>query len=200
MAPTSAADRAELCSDSPPVVPTRLSGPRDILQRFAEPLRSRLPPEEARVLDALVALAADAGTTRHAHAPPAESPTLAPLLGATSWGDLRISLIDGHTVRVGCGKRAVRRTFADLGLSGRASREPTRKWEMLVAVCGGHGTFDWRAFGDFHAASQAMSVLRAKLRGAFGLGGDPFHDWDGRWRARFLASSEIGEQPRGVPA
>jgi hypothetical protein len=65
---------------------------------------------------------------------------------------------------------------------------------MLLAICAGHGEFRWRDFGGFGAVRQAVSVLRGKLREAFGLEGDPFCEWKNGWRAKFFASSEVGEE------
>jgi hypothetical protein len=68
----------------------------------------------------------------------------------------------------------VHRTYLDLGLHAAGSREPTRKWTLLVAICERHGTFRWRDFGSFHAVSQSVSVLREKLRALSGSRGIRF--------------------------
>jgi hypothetical protein len=120
---------------------------------------------------------------------------VATLVGATRWEDVRITVVDGHTLRIGCGDVVIRRTYLDLGLFAENSREPTKKWDILCALCAGHGTFRWRDFGEFGAVKQAVSVLRNKLKEAFGLDEDPFHPWNGRWQVRFFASSEIGSGP-----
>ena len=181
---------------------SRLSVPspvtRAALERLVEPLRRQLSPENAALLDLLVTVAATGATASALPEPGAPThdlgapPGLAPLLGAKCWEELRVTVVDGHTLRIGCGRHAVRRTYRDLGLHAANSREPTRKWAMLLAICSGHGTFRWTDFGSARAVSQAVSVLRRKLQDAFGLTGDPFHEWDRGWRARFFASSEIG--------
>ena len=117
---------------------------------------------------------------------------IAQILGATCWGDLRVTVVNGHTLRIGHRKTAIRRTYRDLGLYAKSSREPTRKWKLLLAICEGHGTFRWSTLGGFGAARQAVSVLRMKLKEAFGLEEDPFYEWNGGWKVRFFASSEIG--------
>ena len=155
------------------------------LQRIAETLAADIGAEGAALLEILAR-----ATETSAAAPPRGD--LAALLGATSFDQLRVTAVDGHTVRIGCGRRAVRRTYRDLGLHSAMTREPTKKWAILLEVCAGHGTFRWRDFGEFHAVSQAVSVLRRRLRDAFGLDDDPFHGFDNGWRARFFASSEIG--------
>jgi hypothetical protein len=117
---------------------------------------------------------------------------IAALVGATAWNQIRITVVDGHTVRISCGRTTVRRTYRDLGLHAENSREPTKKWTLLLAICAEHGTFRWKDFGSFHAVSQATSVLRGKLKEAFGLEEDPFHAFANGWRAKFFASAEVG--------
>jgi hypothetical protein len=120
---------------------------------------------------------------------------LAAELGATSWLDLSVTVVDGHTVRIGHGKTAIRRTYRDLGFHAENTREPTQKWTLLLAICAGHGTFRWKDFGSFRAVSQAMSVLGKKLCDAFALEESPFSRGSVArgWRAKFFASSEVGE-------
>jgi len=115
---------------------------------------------------------------------------IAAQIGAKTFADVRVTVVDGHTVRIGCRRASIRRTFRDLGFHAENSREPTRKWAMLLAICAGHGTFHWRDFGSFRAVSQAVSVLRGKLKTAFGLEDDPFHEFANGWTAKFFASSE----------
>jgi hypothetical protein len=153
------------------------------LRRIAKILAADVGVEEAALLEILARVA-----EASAAVPPRGD--LAALLGAASFDELRVTVVDGYTVRVGCGKRAVRRTYRDLGLHSAMTREPTKKWAILLAVCAGHGTFRWRDFGELHAVSQAVSVLRRGLQDAFGLDDDPFHSFNNGWRARFFASSE----------
>jgi hypothetical protein len=123
---------------------------------------------------------------------PGERPAgIAALIGATSWERIRITVVDGHTVRIGCGGTAIRRTYRDLGLHAENSREPTRKWRLLLAICAAHGRYRGTR-AERRAESQAIYVLRGKLKAAFGLAEDPFGAWDDGWRAKFWASSELG--------
>lgn len=121
---------------------------------------------------------------------------LAAALGASSFTEIRITVVDGHTLRIGCGKKAVRRTYVDLGLHAGNTREPTKLWAILLAVCEGHGEFRWRQFGPMGTVSTSMTRLRAKLCAAFGLDEDPFfeHHAVKGWKAKFFASSEIGAE------
>jgi hypothetical protein len=118
---------------------------------------------------------------------------IAAIIGATAWKEIRIAVVDGHTIRIQCGQRTVRRTYLDLGLASKTSREPTRKWKLLLAVCAGRGTFRWKTLGSFDAAKNTVFLLRKTLKKTFGLDDDPFHEFtfaDG-WRAKFVALPEI---------
>jgi DNA-binding response OmpR family regulator len=119
---------------------------------------------------------------------------LAKEIGASRWKDIKITAIDGHTLRVQCGKQTVRRTYVDLGFAG-ANREPIKKWAVLLALCAGHGTFRWKRFGSYDTAKNAVSVVQKLLKEAFSLEENPIerHSVANAWRARFFASSEIAD-------
>jgi hypothetical protein len=123
---------------------------------------------------------------------------IAALIGATCWEQIAVRVVDGHTVRIGRGKTVIRRTYRDLGLYAKNSREPTKKWKTLLAICAAHGELRRDRFAGRGAVRQAVHVLRGRLKEAFGLEEDPFHDWDKGWRTRFLASSEIAEEDEGA--
>jgi hypothetical protein len=117
-------------------------------------------------------------------------------IGATSWSAIKITVVDGHTVRIQNGKATIRRSYIDLGLASHGNRNPTDKWKLLLLLCAGHGKFRWKDLGTFATARNAVYVLRKALKESFGLEDDPFHKFravDG-WRAKFFASSEIVEE------
>jgi hypothetical protein len=130
-----------------------------------------------------------------AFAPPEpRSEGIAALIGATHWEQIAIKVVDGHTVRIGGAKTTIRRTYRDLGLYAKSSREPTKKWNLLLAVCAAHGELRRDRSAGRGAVRQSVHVLRGKLKDAFGLAEDPFRDWDKGWRTKFFASSEIAEE------
>jgi hypothetical protein len=133
--------------------------------------------------------AQDAGTPREGG--------IAAQLGAARFADIGIKFIDGHTVRITHARRYVHASYIDLGLA-TSTRNPSREWGLLAAVCAGRGQFRWKNYGNMTNAKQRVSVLQAKLRAAFGLDDNPFHKFrvvDG-WRAKFFARSDINE-PEG---
>jgi CheY-like chemotaxis protein len=122
---------------------------------------------------------------------------IAAQLAASQFADVRIKVIDGHTVLIAHKRKRLRATYIDLGLATK-TRVPMKEWGLLLDVCAGHGKFRWKNYGGMVNAKQRVSVLQAKLREAFGLEDNPFHKFrvmDG-WRAKFFATSEIGEEER----
>lgn len=147
-----------------------------------EPARAPAPaPERAR-----------------APAPACESepPPLAPataIAGAERWNQVRISRVNGRTVRIDVAGRSYRRTHIDLGMAHDRTRAPTRSWELLMELCDGDGYFkSWR-FGNAETTRKVVSRLGAELRAIFGLDVSPFHRYSraSGWRTRFQACSRV---------
>lgn len=105
---------------------------------------------------------------------------------ALSWRDLRVYRVDGHTISIRSGAFHKRLSYIDLGMASANTREPTRAWEMLMALCEGGGTLQWR--GDAVTVKKQVSRLRTHLKEAFGLETDPFAPYaPGGWRSQFAA-------------
>ena len=118
---------------------------------------------------------------------------IAARIGATTFAQIMMRAVDGHTLVISCGGKRLRATYIDLGLA-TSTRNPSREWGLLLKVCEGRGQFRWKEYGNMTNAKQRVSVLQKRLRAAFGLEDNPFHKYrvvDG-WRARFFASSEGG--------
>ncbi|HEY2516145.1 MAG TPA: hypothetical protein VGI39_34980 [Polyangiaceae bacterium] len=118
---------------------------------------------------------------------------IAARIGAATFAQITIRVVDGHTLLISCGGKRLRATYIDLGLA-TSTRNPSREWGLLVKVCEGRGQFRWKDYGNMTNAKQRVSVLQKRLRMAFGLEDNPFHKFrvvDG-WRARFFASAEGG--------
>jgi hypothetical protein len=147
------------------------------------------------VARAPLALAEPVGKTKKKRAPRPPG-RIAEEIGATGWNEIKITVVDGHTVRIQHGKITIRRNYNDLGLGSAGRRDPTEKWKLLLLVCAGHGSFRWKTLGSYKAAKNAVYVLRVALKESFGLADDPFHRFHAvnGWKAKFFASSEIAEE------
>lgn len=116
---------------------------------------------------------------------------------STSWRDLRVYRVDGHTLSVRAPGVHRRLTYIDLGMASEKSREPTKAWELLMALCEGGGTLRWR--GDAVAVKRQVSTLRAQLKESFGLDDDPFAPYaKGGWRSQFAAYPSADEDGREI--
>lgn len=112
-----------------------------------------------------------------------------PFPGATSWRDVRISILDQGLVRVDAGSRSFRCTPGDLGMAHPRSRRPTLVWEALIELCEHKGIFKTRRFGEAVATKKLVSRLRARLHVLFGIDPSPFYRYrkGTGWAARFSA-------------
>src|SRR5262249_8044203 len=100
-----------------------------------------------------------------------------------------LSLADGLTLRVRVGKEVVRRSYIDVGMAHRRTRNARDTWKLLVAVCHGYGTFAWKDFGSYDTAKVLVSATSKALRAALALGDLPFEPIKpAGWRSKFRAS------------
>ncbi len=115
---------------------------------------------------------------------------------ADAWEALTFTKLDKHTLRVRFGRLSRRLTAQDLGLTGTRSRRTSILFEMLMAFCENGGRLKTGRFGNAQATKTTLSRLRAKLRAAFGIEGDPFLDYKPGlgWSARFQVAD--GESVR----
>lgn len=106
--------------------------------------------------------------------------------------DVRIQMVDGHTIRVTIRGASARFSYHDLGLVNGRTKEPSRGFELLREVCEGSGEFRTVDFGGVEAARKQLDIVRAALRKLVGCGEDPFEKRGKGWRARFVARGVKG--------
>lgn len=172
------------------------------LARFVRPeVRAKHGPEakvEIRVLEE--DLVVKDGRIVRLSAPPAEGddaprgPSRLP--GVTRWNEVTVYLAGETMVRIDGGGRTLRRTCADLGMAHGTSREPTKVWHMLTALCEGHGHLSTSRFGGVAATKKLVSRFRQAMREHLGIAGDPLHPYvrGAGWRTRFVAEPELPEE------
>ncbi|HEY8090441.1 MAG TPA: hypothetical protein VIF09_21415, partial [Polyangiaceae bacterium] len=110
--------------------------------------------------------------------------------GARRWNAVHIARVDDETVHVSFPGVALRRTHVDLGMADARHGRPRRMFELLVALCEGHGVFLSTRFGSASATKKLVSRLGEELCEVFGLKESPFHPYRPKegWQARFIAS------------
>jgi hypothetical protein len=190
------------------LVPTAKYVSLEVASRFA-----RGEAVEIRALDALLevrdgklALVPDDGARIEAVPAPAPAPAPAPiaqgiaaLLGATRWEDIRITVVDGHTVRIEANGKGLLRTFVELGfVDGRKSDivTPIASWGLFVLFCK-KGRLKPSAYGEQghkpFGVKKAIEKIGESLREAFGLADHPLHAYSKRshlWATRFKIAAE----------
>jgi hypothetical protein len=104
--------------------------------------------------------------------------------GAT-WGQVKLRLVDGHTVSVVVADARGVFHYAELGLANRRSGSPSVQWELLRMFAEGGGTLTWRSPGAGRRNQKRRELLARSLRQFFRIEGDPFVASGKGWRARF---------------
>ncbi len=109
---------------------------------------------------------APAETAEPAPAPALAGGGIAALLGATQWEDIRITFVDGHTVRIEAHGKALLRTFVELGFVDARKTEvvPVKAWALLLVF-----------LQDGGDQAERVCGIREGVRGEQGCGGD----WEG---------------------
>lgn len=155
--------------------------------------------DELAIEDGALVVVSGATVAADPEPPRVTRPRAFALPPGASWRDLRVYRVDGHTVSVrGAGVHR-RLTYIDLGMASEKSREPTKAWELLMALCEGGGTLRWR--GDATAVKRQVSTLRAQLKASFGLDDDPFAPYaKGGWRSQFAAYPSADDAGEISPA
>jgi hypothetical protein len=181
------------------LVPTTKYVSTDLAARFAEGehVEVRALEEMLDVRDGHIALRSGSAVKEAPRVEESEPPPnalgLAAKLGIAKWEDVRILVVDAHTVRLdGSNGRALLTTFVELGLvDGRkvAVVTPVTAWALLRMICthGKRMPSQYGEHGKKFGVKKVVFGLRAALKGAFGLEEDPFLSYssNGGWTPRF---------------
>jgi hypothetical protein len=124
------------------------------------------------------------------------APGIAALLGATRWEEIRLTVVDGHTLRIEANGKTLLRTFVELGFVDGRKRDvvtPTSAWAVLVLFCkeGRIKPSAYREVGKPFGAKKAIERLGVAMRASFGLAEHPIHQYSKRsrqWETRFLVA------------
>jgi hypothetical protein len=185
------------------LVPTFARVPAEVAARFApgEHVEVCALADVLRVRDGALTLAAASHASTPAATsspPPAPAPLgLAARLGVTRWEDVRLSVVDDHTLRIESKGQTLLRTFVELGFVDARKKDvvrPVIAWGMLLLLCkkGEMRPSEYGEMGKAFAAKKAIERLGAALREAFGLEEHPVRTYsrrDGRWAPRFRVAA-----------
>jgi hypothetical protein len=111
------------------------------------------------------------------------------LPAGTGWRDVRFYRVDGHTLSVRAGDFHRRVSYVDLGMASTKNREPTKQWNLLLALCERRGEMPRTPQADADAVKKQVSLLRTQLRRTLGIQDNPFEPYEPRrgWRPKFSA-------------
>lgn len=121
-------------------------------------------------------------------APDAAAPDLVPFAPpGTTWADVEIRFLDGHTVSVTAGEKREVKAFAEMRMVNRKNGNPTVQWALLQALAEKAGTMNWRNPAADRKNQKRIEILGRNLKAFFGLAEAPFHEYRPGigWRAKF---------------
>ncbi|MCL4402017.1 MAG: hypothetical protein M1436_05050 [Acidobacteria bacterium] len=126
-------------------------------------------------------------------APRAGAPDLVPFAPAgTTWAEVEIRFLDGHTVSVTAGEKREVKTFAEMRMVNRKNGNPTVQWALLQALAEKAGTMNWRNPAADRKNQKRIEILGKNLKAFFGVAEPPFDEYRPGigWQARFKVLPE----------
>ena len=90
--------------------------------------------------------------------PNANGETHFPTPSGTTWEQITIEFVDGHTVSVRTGALHGRYSFAQLGMANQKSNTPNRHWTLLQKLAEGHGTLTFAPLKTSELQSELASL------------------------------------------
>ena len=137
-------------------------------------------------------MALDGGFNRVApKSAPEKTKTLFSIPSGTTWSQVAIRMLDGHTASVAVGRLHRVLTFAQMGMVNRKNGAPSVQWELLRLFAVGHGVLTWRSSGADRKNQKRRELLAKHLQRFFRIPTDPFLSSGNGWRTRF----SIDESP-----
>lgn len=87
----------------------------------------------------------------------------------TTWGDIIIQFVDGHTVRITA--KGVRRriNYSDMGMGDGRNAEPNLQWKLLEQFAQQRGELDWSGRDADRRLKKRCQLLSDALIAFFGL-------------------------------
>ena len=116
---------------------------------------------------------------------PETSNAFFPTPSGTTWGQVAIRMLDGHTASVAAGNVRGMFTFAQMGMVNRKNGNPSVQWDLLQLFAAGHGEINWRSSGAHRKNQKRRELLARHLQEFFRIPTDPFLPSGDGWRARF---------------
>jgi hypothetical protein len=95
----------------------------------------------------------------------------------TSWQEITIKFIDGHTVGVTMGHSSRRFNFAELGMKDSRDGNPNTQWKLLAILAENGGRLSWQQSAAGPKKKKQVELLARRLQDFFGIAENPFHPY-----------------------
>ena len=95
----------------------------------------------------------------------------------TSWQDITIRFLDGHTVSVAMGDVSQRLNFAELGMKDSRNGNPNSQWTLLRILAENGGRLSWQQPAADPKKKKQVELLARRLQDFFGIEESPFHPY-----------------------
>jgi hypothetical protein len=105
----------------------------------------------------------------------------------SSWLDVDIRFVDGHTVSAKAGGQRKRYSYIEMGFADGRSKNPSKQWELLRTFADEKGVLDWTSSAADRRNQKRKENLSKDLRRFFQIDEQPFELTADRkgWRAKF---------------
>jgi 7-cyano-7-deazaguanine synthase in queuosine biosynthesis len=95
----------------------------------------------------------------------------------TTWPEILIRFLDGHTVTIAVDSRTERRTFAEMNMKDGRNGNPTKQWKLLERLAQNGGRLAWTNSGANSKLKKQVELLAHRLQEYFNISESPFHDY-----------------------
>jgi hypothetical protein len=95
----------------------------------------------------------------------------------TTWPEILIRFLDGHTVTIAVDSRTERRTFAEMNMKDGRNGNPTQQWKLLELLAKNGGRLAWTNSGANPRLKKQVELLAHRLQEYFNISDSPFHDY-----------------------
>ena len=116
---------------------------------------------------------------------PDDDPSFFPTPSGIDWPNIKIHLLDGHTVSVVAGDARGVFTYTQMGMSNRKNGMPTVQWELLRGFASERGLLTWQSRCADRRNQKRKELLARKLQTFFRLVTDPIVTVGSGWQTRF---------------
>lgn len=173
------------------------SGLDDLMETLEWRMSGRVAHWKAECIRVLRESESEPTQTSDDEAPiaPSTGPILVEDLNVKHWEDLSIHFIDGHVVRLECGQKSVKLTYAELGFKDGRNGNPNIQWEILRELAKGKGQIKERNDLEDRLTTNAYKKkqkIRKELKATFGFDDDPFLKTHGMlYHVRFKIAGDL---------